>query len=185
MNRHKTPGPESRTKMMGSRLSLSSDRISGCGLPSERASTRQTRDGVFAHADNLPLRKSHKACDAAVSVLADIVAIDALRRSPSSTLVHVGSVIHKGVRITARILGPTRIDGGVILLTQSTKRSRPSHRVYLLDDLYGVMELNRRRTGCTSDLWELVLKAIARRSRILSTTTNYFCGITGKVIEIL
>jgi hypothetical protein len=168
--------------MMGNQQSLLSEGISDCGPPLEGLSAKQTKAGIFSHPNVL---ETYKACKAAVSVLADILVIDAPKRPLSSTLVFVGRIVHNGARITARILGPTRIDGGIILLTQITKDRRSSHQVYLLDDLYREMELNRCRTGCRSELWELVVKAVARRSQILRTTTNYFSGITGKVIEIL
>jgi hypothetical protein len=170
-------------QMMSSRQSLCSEGISDCDPLSEGLAAKQTQAGISAHSHKV--LESCKACKAAVSVLADIVVIDALKRPLSSTLVYVGRIVHNGVRITARILGPTRIDGGVILLTQITKGHCSSHQAYLLDDLYREMELNRRRTGCESELCELIEKAVARRSRILSTTTNYFSGITGKVMEIL
>lgn len=145
-------------------------------------SPTQTKAAISEYADSLA--KRYKVCSAALSILAEIVAADPLERPPRSTLVGVSQVIHEGVHITAQILGSTRIDGGLILFRQS-KGGRSSHEVYILDDLYRAMDLNRRRTGYTGELWELIVKAIARRNQILSGTTNYFSGVTGKVTKIL
>jgi hypothetical protein len=178
---HFAPGTP-LTQMRGTRLSRSSKRISNCDLPLERASTEQTKAAISADAGNL--RRRYKVCRAAVDVLADLAVVDALKRPASSTLVRVGKAIYKGVRITAHLLGPTRIDGGIVLLTQS-KGGECSHRVYLLDDLCQENGSSCHHTGCKSELGELIEKAVAKRSQLLSGTTNYFSGITGKVIKIL
>jgi hypothetical protein len=134
---------------------------------------------------NCDFRKRYRVCRAAINILADLVAVDVLKRRPTSVLVYVGHYNRGGIRITARILGPTRIDGGLMLLTQKAKSGHSRHRIYLLDDLYCKPELNGRRTECTNELWALIIKAVAKRSQILSETTNYFSGATGKVIKIL
>ena len=179
--RHSAPGTP-LTQMRGTRMSQSSKRVGNCDLPLARASTEQTKAAISADADNL--RRRYKVCRAAVDVLADIAVVDALKRPPSSTLVRVGKATYKGVCITAHLLGSTRIDGGIVLLTQS-KDGESSHRVYLLNELCQENGSSCCRTGYRSELEELIEKAVAKRSQILSGTTNYFSGITGKVIKIL
>lgn len=170
------------TQMLSTQLSRPTKRISNCDVPLKRASKKQTKAAIFADVDYL--RRLYKVCRAAVDVLADIVLVDALKRPASSTLVRIGKVTYRGVGITAYLLGPTRIDGGIVLLTQS-KGGRFSRRIYLLDDVFQKTGSSRRHTGCTSELRKLMEKAVAKRSQILSGTTNYFSGITGKVIKIL
>ena len=170
------------SQILGRVASQSSRRNSNCGMTLDKPSSSQTKVQISDYAYNLA--KAHTICSAAVNILADIVVADGLDRDPRATLVRVGQVNRKGVRITANILGATRIDGGLVLLTW-LGGGRSSHRVYLLDDLYRRMNLNRQRTGCPDELWELVLKAVARRNQILGGTTNYFSGITGKVIKRL
>jgi hypothetical protein len=167
---------------LGRQLGGSSKQIDNCGLALERPSPAQTKAGISEYADNLA--KRYEVCSSALSILAEIVAADVLERLPRPIFMRVGQVIIEGVRITAWILGSTRIDGGLVLLRQS-KESHSSHEVYVLDDLYRSMESNRCRTGCTGEIWELVIKAVAKRNHILKGTTNYFSGITGKVIKIL
>jgi hypothetical protein len=169
-------------RMLGSRVGGSSKQIDNCGLALERPSPTQTKSAISEYADNLAVR--YEICSSALSILAEIVAAGILERPPRSTLMRVGQVILEGVRITAWILGSTRIDGGLVLIRQS-KGSHSSHEIYVLDDLYRAMELNHCREGYTSELWELVIKAVARRNQILKGTTNYFSGISGKVINIL
>jgi hypothetical protein len=66
-------------------------------------------------------RKRYRICRTAINILADLVAVDVLKRRPTSVVVYVGHYTSGGIRITARILGPTRIDGGLILLTQKAR----------------------------------------------------------------
>ena len=129
------------------------------------------------------LCKGYRVCSTAMNILADIATVDVPKGGPSSTLVRVGHFSHGGTRITARILGPMRVDGGLLLLTQTAKGECPSHRVYLLDDIYRDLGFNCGRTEYDSDLGVLIGKAIAKRDRILNGTTNYFSG--GRVVKIL
>lgn len=135
--------------------------------------------------DDCDLRKRYRVCSTAMSILADIVTVDFPKGRPSSTLIRVGHFSNGGIRITARILGPMRVDGGLLLLTQTAKGERPSHRVYLLNDVYRDLGFNCGRTEYDSDLGTLIGKAIAKRDRILNGTTNYFSGTTGRVVKIL
>lgn len=123
----------------------------------------------------------HEAGIAALNVMAEIVIASRLR---SSDMVYVGQIIHNQIRTKAYILGPMRVDGGIVLLTQmiEIKRRKTRSSAYFLDDLYGELEL-KRRCGRLSELCGLIEKAIDKRDRILRGTTNYFSG--GKVVEIL
>jgi hypothetical protein len=131
------------------------------------------------------LRKSYKLCSTAMNILADIIVGDFSKGRPNPTLVRVGHVSERGIRTTAWILGPMRVDGGLLLLTQTAKGDCLSHRVCLLDDVYDELDFNRGGAERASALWALIEKAIRKRDRILSGTTNYFSGTTGKVVKIL
>src|SRR5258708_35374361 len=120
----------------------------------------------------------------AMGIVADNIPTKVSKLPLTSMLVFVGHSIHKGVRITARLLGPTRIDGGLLLLTEVAEGRDPSHRAYLLDDLQHELRTSSRYCEHAHEL-ALINRAIARRNQILSTTTNYFSGITGKVWKIL
>ena len=166
----------------GRRLGGSSKQIDNCGPALERPSPTQTKAEISEYADNCA--KRYKVCSSALSILAEIVATNVLERPPRATFMRIGQVVLKGIRITAWLLGSTRIDGGLILFRQS-KGGHSDYEVYLLDDLYRAIELNRCCTGYTDERWELVIKAVERRDQMLRGTTNYFSGITGKVIKIL
>jgi hypothetical protein len=120
-----------------------------------------------------------------MGILADIVTVDLAKGRPSSTLVRVGHFRHGRMRITARILGPMRVDGGLLLLTQTAKGEPSRHRVYFVDELYQELGFNLSDTDYASNLYELIGKAIRKRDRMLEGTTNYFSGITGRVVKIL
>jgi hypothetical protein len=128
-----------------------------------------------------PQKPVHKAYSGALDVLASIVASN---RTESRDMVYVGQIIHDSARIKGYILGPTRVDGGIILLARTRGFSNTQYFAYFLDDLFNALE-SCRRCGQSTDLWKLILKAVAKRSQILRGTTNYFSGITGKVIKIL
>lgn len=120
-----------------------------------------------------------------MSILADMVTVDFPKGRPSSTLAPVGHFRHGRMRITARILGPMRVDGGLLLLTQTAKEEPSRHRVYFVDELYQELGFNLSDTDYTRNLYELIEKAIRKRDRMLDGTTNYFSGITGRVVKIL
>ena len=120
-----------------------------------------------------------------MNILADMVTVDFPKGRSSSTLVHVGHFRHRRMRITARILGPMRVDGGLLLLTQKAKGERSSHRVYFVDELYQELLFNLSDTAYANNLYDLIGKAIRKRDRLLDGTTNYFSGITGRVVKIL
>lgn len=129
-------------------------------------------------------RKSYAACHAALDILADLATLHERNRPQSSNLVFVGQFIHQNVRVTAHLLGPKCIHGGVLLITSGTKGRALRHEAYFLDDI----QSDPRLTACREDstgFAELVRKAVARRNRMLVGTTNYFSGTTGRVVKIL
>jgi hypothetical protein len=139
--------------------------------------------GSTKQSSDCNLCKGYRVCSTAMSILADIATVDIPKGEPSSTLVRVGHFSHGGIRITARILGPMRVDGGLLLLTQTAKGECPSHRVYFLNDVYNDLSFELGNTEYASDLDELIGKAMMKRDRMLKGTTNYFSG--GKVVKIL
>lgn len=131
-------------------------------------------------------RRCDNATKASLAVLGDLVVLHERDRSPSSTCTFAGRAVCNGARLTAHLLGATRVDGGVLLVTERTKGRPNEHRVYLLDDLQ--RELNTICCHCypretSVEFKSLVEKAIIKREKLLAHTTNYFSD--GKVYKIL
>jgi hypothetical protein len=126
-----------------------------------------------------------RICNAVVTILADIIALPEQHRPSTSVLMAVGSFTHDKTRVTVRILGPTRIDGGLVLFTKTARGKNPEHEVYVLNDFYTKMCSDRSLSEYAQRMEVLIQKAIRKRDRVLIGTTNYFSGITGKVVEIL
>jgi hypothetical protein len=122
-------------------------------------------------------------CRDALSILADIVTTPEKHRPPDSTLVYVGHFVHKRVRITGRILGPLRVDGGLLLVTRQSERHGTQHQICLLEDLLQDSCDNFEHIEFASKLQALTEKALGVRQRIGSEATNYFSG--GKVVKSL
>ena len=128
-------------------------------------------------------RPNYRPCKAVLDVLMEIMEVDILNL-PDSPILYVGSAKQHGYRIKAYIVGVTRIDGGLVLLT-ATRKGSTSRWVYFIDDLYRQLESNRPRGEQMTKMLALIVKAVAKRNQALMGTTNYFSGITGKVIKIL
>src|SRR5215831_8738258 len=106
------------------------------------------------------LCKCYRVCSTAMGILADIVTVDLAKRRSSSTLVRFGHFRHGRMRVTAQMLGPMRVDGGLLLLTQTAKGEPSRHRVYFVDELYQELDFNVSDTDYASNLYELIEKAI-------------------------
>lgn len=126
-----------------------------------------------------------RICNAAVGILADIITLPEQHRPSTSVLMQGGSFTHDKTRVTVRILGPTRIDGGLMLFTTTARNKDPEHEVYVLEDFYAKVCSDRSHSEYIQRMQLLIQRAIRKRDRVLVGTTNYFSGVTGKVVGIL
>ncbi len=126
-------------------------------------------------------------CDA-LNILADIAATTEQHRPANSTIVYVGHFVHEGVRVTGRILGPLRVDGGLLLVTRQIETRQnechdTQHLIYRLEDFLQTSRDDLRHVESLSKIQALLEKSFTVRERIGSEATNYFSG--GKVVKSL
>ena len=131
----------------------------------------------------LGLSTSYELCNAVMSILADIATLESDKLPLTSTVIYVGRFCHRRSRISLRLLGPTRLDGGLVMLTHEQRNNAPRHEAFVLDDLYSETTKHCTCAEYASNLDGLVTKAVRRRNRALKGTTNYFAG--GRVVKIL
>lgn len=144
-----------------------------------RSETTQAEETRRANA----LRKRYELCHAAMNILGDIVTLELDERPLTSSLVQVGRFRHGRDLISLRILGPTRLDGGLALLTHEEKNKPAHHCVFIIDDLYSWIISNSNGTEYSSKLETLIQRAVRKRDQFLKGRTNYFSG--GQVMKIL
>ena len=179
MNRNNAPRKCSRSQATEEEQSSQSRQICDCDLLLQSTSVKPIKTPECM--DGHDCCRCYEACNAALNVVAGIVTTGRLR---SLDMLYVGQIIHNKISTKAYILGPLRVDGGIVLFTQTRKIERGKIRsfAYFLDDFYRELELSRR-CGRSSELWGLIEKAIIKRERSLRGTTNYFSG--GVVVKIL
>ena len=120
-------------------------------------------------------------CRDALNILADIITTTDQHRPLNSTVVYVGHFVHNGIRITGRILGPLRTDGGLVLITRQDEHDGTKHQIFRLDDILQEPRDSLEHGEFLSKLRVLMEKAFGMRDHIASEATNYFAG--GKVVK--
>ncbi len=120
-----------------------------------------------------------------MSVLADIVTTARPYSGQNLDLVYVGRFTLGDVRVSLRMLGLLRAEGDLVLLTRRVGRQDASHEIHRFDELCHDVWSNAPRTEYNDKLSALLRKAALKRTRILSTTTNIFSGVTGRVVKII
>jgi hypothetical protein len=117
----------------------------------------------------------------ALTILTDIVTTTEQHRPLNSTAVHVGHFVHQGIRITGRILGPLRTDGGLFLVTRQGPDDNTRHQICRLDSLFQDSRDDLEHREFLTKLQVLIEKAVCARDGARTEATNYFSG--GKVVK--